>query len=40
MVSMNLGTLNTTVQELELILSQNMTNLNVLNGYSKYIDYK
>ena len=38
MVSMNLGTLN--VQELEFILSQNMTNLNVSNGYSKYIDYK
>ena len=36
----NSGTLNTTVQELELILSQNITNLIVSNGYSKYSDYK
>ena len=27
-------------QELDLILSQYITNLNVSNGYSKYIDYK
>ena len=33
-------TLNTTVQELEMILSQNITKLNVSNGYSMYIDYK
>ena len=35
-IPLNFDTLNTTVQELEMILSQKITNLNVPNGYSKY----
>ena len=36
----NVISVHTTVQELEMILSQKITNLNVSNGYSMYIDYK
>ena len=32
--------INTTVQELKMILLQKITNLNVSSVYSMYIDYK